>query len=216
MCEIADPRKICRAADFARRGVLRQLWAGRNGVCMNRNACPAANLSGGRERPPYNIRHTGGKTGSGGLPQPLCRGWRLRGRTRFRRLCRAGVFARRLGFAPSQGFRDDTSTAARRRRFGAQCTKCRLLARRSSPTKHRAGFCRALQDISAARRQCTPQSAPCGALPVCGTRIIRRMLKHACILRPLHLLRLAVSAAGGGGVRCLALPLSFRAAAAPA
>ena len=27
----------------------------------------------------------------------------------------------------------------------------------------RAGFCRALQDISAARRQCTPQSAPCGA-----------------------------------------------------
>ena len=130
---------------------------------MNRNACPTASLSGGRKRPPYNIRHTGGKTGSGGPPQPLCRGWRLRGRTRFRRLCRAGVFARRLGFAPSQGFRDDTSTAARRRRFGAQSTKCRLLARRSSPTKHRAGFCRALQDISAANRQCTPQSAPCGA-----------------------------------------------------
>ena len=40
------------------------------------------------------------------------------------------------------------------------------------------------------------------------------MLKHACILRPLHLLRLAVSAAGGGGVRRLALPLPFRTAAA--
>ena len=60
-----------------------------------------------------------------------------------------------------------------------------------------AGFWQVLQDISTARRQCTPQSAPCGALPVCGTRIIRRMLKHACILRPLHLLRLAFSAAGG-------------------
>ncbi len=71
----------------------------------------------------------------------------------------------------------------------------------SSPTKHKAKPCRALQDISAARRQCTPQSAPRGALPVCGTRIIRRMLKHACILRPLHLLRLAVSAAGGARLR---------------
>ena len=28
----------------------------------------------------------------------------MRGRARFRRLCRAGVFARRLGFAVSQGF----------------------------------------------------------------------------------------------------------------
>ena len=38
-------------------------------------------------------------------------------------------------------------------------------------------------------------------LPVCGIRIMRRMLKHACILRPLHLLRLAVSAAGGARLR---------------
>ena len=33
----------------------------------------------------------------------------------------------------------------------------------SSPTKHRARSCRALQDTSAANRQCTPPSAPCGA-----------------------------------------------------
>ena len=88
-----------------------------------------------------------------------------------------------------------------------RCKHRPLRNTRQSP----AGLCR----ISpSARRQCTPQSAPCGALPVCGTRIMRRMLKHACILRPLHLLRLAFSAAGGGGVRHLALPLPFRAAAA--
>ena len=33
----------------------------------------------------------------------------------------------------------------------------------SSPTKYKARFCRALPDISAANRQCTPPSAPCGA-----------------------------------------------------
>ena len=33
----------------------------------------------------------------------------------------------------------------------------------SSPTKYKARFCRNLQDISAANRQCTPPSAPCGA-----------------------------------------------------
>ena len=38
-------------------------------------------------------------------------------------------------------------------------------------------------------------------LPVCGIRIMRRTLKRACILRPLHLLRLAVSAAGGARLR---------------
>ena len=47
--------------------------------------------------------------------------------------------------------------------WSAAGTKCRLLARRSPPAKRRAGLCRALQDISAARRQCTPQAAPCGA-----------------------------------------------------
>ena len=33
----------------------------------------------------------------------------------------------------------------------------------SSPTKRRARSCPTLQDISAAKRQCTPSSAPCGA-----------------------------------------------------
>ena len=64
------------------------------------------------------------------------------------------------GLPPPQGFRDDASTAARRWRFGAQSTKCRLLARRSSPTKHRARLCRA---IFTARWQCTLPSAPFGA-----------------------------------------------------
>ena len=86
------------------------------------------------------------------------------------------------------------------------------LARPTGRCKHRP--LRSTGQGPAGLRQCTPQAAPCGALPVCGTRIIRRMLKHACILRPLHLLRLAFSAAGGGGVRRLALPLPFRTAAA--
>ena len=77
-----------------------------------------------------------------GPPTGLAIGWRLRVSARLRPQCRAGVFARRLGFAALRGFRDDASTAARMRCFGAQSTKCRLLARRSSPTKHRARSCR--------------------------------------------------------------------------
>ena len=52
-----------------------------------------------------------------------------------------------------------------------------------------------------ARRGAAPLSRPTPTLPVCGTRIMRRTLKRACILRPLHLLRLAVSAAGGARLR---------------
>ena len=37
--------------------------------------------------------------------------------------------------------------------------------------------------------------------PVCGAHIALRALKHACALRPLHLLRLAFSAAGGARLR---------------
>ena len=37
--------------------------------------------------------------------------------------------------------------------------------------------------------------------PVCGARIALRALKHTCVLRPLHLLRLAFSAAGGARLR---------------
>ena len=61
---------------------------------------------------------------------------------RSRPQCRAGDFARRLGFAVWQGLRDDASIV---------------------PYGCGAGFWHVLQDISAAGRQCTPQSAPCGA-----------------------------------------------------
>ena len=80
-----------------------------------------------------------------GPPTGLAIGWRLRVSARLRPQCRAGVFARRLGFAALRGFRDDASTAARMRCFGAQSTKCRLLARRSSlrnTGQGPAGFCR--------------------------------------------------------------------------
>ena len=52
-----------------------------------------------------------------------------------------------------------------------------------------------------ARQGAAPLSRLAPTLPVCGARIMRRMLKHACILRPRHLLRLAVSAAGGARLR---------------
>ena len=105
------------------------------------------------------------------IPSARQRAWR-----------KAGVYAlpptrgRNVGRAfspPARGlrhrkvFRGDASTAARRRRFGAQSTKCRLLARRASPAKHRAGFCRSLQDISDAKRQCTPPS-PSVTPPLAG------------------------------------------------
>ena len=44
-----------------------------------------------------------------GPPTGLAVGWRLRVSARLRPQCRAGDFARRLGFAASQGFRDDAS-----------------------------------------------------------------------------------------------------------
>ena len=52
-----------------------------------------------------------------------------------------------------------------------------------------------------ARQGAAPLSRLTPTLPVCGARIMRRMLKRACILRPPHLLRLAVSAAGGARLR---------------
>ena len=145
--------------------------------------------------------------------------------TRLQGLCRAGVFARRLGFAASLGFRDDASIV---------------------PYGRGARPCRGLQDTCGAKRQCTPPPAlrapplageafggrlsrwvgscrrlagrckhrplrtrgkalpgfegylrgkaampPVCALrrihcPVCGARIARRALKHACALRPLR------------------------------
>ena len=77
-----------------------------------------------------------------GPPAGLADGWRLCVAARSRPQCRAGDFARRGGLAPPQGFRDDASIV---------------------PYGGRARLCRALSDISAANRQCTPPSAPCGA-----------------------------------------------------
>ena len=62
--------------------------------------------------------------------------------SRSRPQCRAGVFARRLGFAASQGLRDDASIV---------------------PYGRGARPCQGLQDTCGAKRQCTPPSAPCGA-----------------------------------------------------
>ena len=56
--------------------------------------------------------------------------------------CRAGDFARRLGFAASLGLRDDASIV---------------------PYGRGAGPCRGLQDTCGSRRQYTLPSAPCGA-----------------------------------------------------
>ena len=52
------------------------------------------------------------------------------------------------------------------------------------------------------RRPALPNAAisPC-VCPGCGARIMRRALDGACILRPLPLLRLAASAAGGARLR---------------
>ena len=109
------------------------------------------------------------------------RAWRKAGvyalpPTRGRNVGRAFSPAAR-GLRHRRVFRGDASTAARRRRFGAQSTKCRPLARRSSPTKHRAGFCRGLQDISDAKWQCTPPS-PSVTPPLAG-----EALSNACRLK---------------------------------
>ena len=116
---------------------------GAGGVSRLRGAapCPAnilpgwRKLPGGRERPPYNARQTGGITGDGrrcpgvgrlsaptGRSAPcvgadeiigplagLANGCCFLCYRPLAGLCRAGDFARRLGFAASQGFRDDAS-----------------------------------------------------------------------------------------------------------
>ena len=109
---------------------------------------------GGRERPPYNARETGGRTGGAagrrmppsarnacvgadaciGPPTGLAGGCLFRVISRSRPQCRAGVFARRLGSAASQGLRDDASIV---------------------PYGCRARPCRGLRDTCGARRQCT-------------------------------------------------------------
>ena len=109
-------------------------------------------------------------------------GCRFRVVSRSRPQCRAGVFARRLGFAAAQGFRDDASIVP----YEAQG---KALPR---VTGYLWGKAAMHPSVCAFRRS---------HRPVCGARIARRALKHACALRPLHLLRLAFSAAGGARLR---------------
>ena len=79
-------------------------------LASSRKPCDAARLPGGRERPPYNTRQTGGGTGNGRPPAPgqrgdpcvgppsgLTCGCRFCIAARPRAQCRAGDFARREG-----------------------------------------------------------------------------------------------------------------------
>ena len=148
----------------------RQAWRADDGrgappLCAGADACigPPAGLAVGwclcvatRSRPQcragVHARRLGfaisqGFRGDASIVPPagLAEGWCLCVATRSRPQCRAGDLARRLGFAISQGFRDDASIV---------------------PYGCRARLCRALQDISSAKRQCTPPSAPYGAATV--------------------------------------------------
>ena len=122
------------------------------------------------------------------------RAWRKAGvfcfTARLRVPCRAGDFARRLGSAASQGLRDEQA---------------------SSPTKHRAGSCRGLQDTCGARRQCTPPSAPCGA----STSPCRGGCQSAAAPKASPVRGGGIASAMAEGCRTLALPIPFRAAARP-
>ena len=101
---------------------------------------------------------------------------------RSRPQCRAGDFARRLGHCGMAG-------------FAGRC-KHRPLRMRGRFLASFAGYL---------RRRAAMHPSGCALRrihrPVCGARIALRALKHTCVLRPLHLLRLAVSAAGGARLR---------------
>ena len=106
---------------------------------------------------------------------------RFRIAARLRVPCRAGDFARR--------------GALRHRGFPGRC-KHRPLRTRGKALPGFAGYLRrkpaTYPSVCALRRR---------HRPVCGARIARRALKHACALRPSNLLRLAFSAAGGARLR---------------
>ena len=87
------------------------------------------------------------------------------------------------GLAAAQGLRDDAGIV---------------------PYGCGARSCRALQDISAAKRQCTPPSAPCGAsTSPCRGGFIGGSPPKASPAR-------GGVASGDGGVRHLAVPIPFR------
>ena len=104
--------------------------------------------------------------------------------TRLQGLCRAGVFARRLGFAASLGLRDDASIV---------------------PYGRGAGHCRVLKDTCGAGLQCTPPPA-LRAPPLAGEALQTVFTQKAPLQGEL-------SAPADRGVRRLVLPIPFRAAA---
>ena len=82
-----------------------------------------------------------------GPPAGLMVSGRSSAAARSRQQCRAGDFARRLGFAAWQGLRDDASIV---------------------PYGCKARCCQTLRGIPAANRQCTPQSAVADSSPCRG------------------------------------------------
>ena len=117
-----------------------------------------------------------------GPPAGLGGSGRSSAAARSRPQCRAGDFARRLGHCGIA-------------RFPGRC-KHRPLRMRGRFLASFAGYLRcraAMHPSGCALRRIQP--------PVCGARIALRALKHTRVLRPPHLLRLAVSAAGGARLR---------------
>ena len=99
-----------------------------------------------------------------GPPRGMVVGCRFRAVSRSRPQCRAGVFARRLGFAAAQGFRDDASTAARRGVSERQCTPPSALSGaaivRAVPASHgRAKHACPLRGCNAPSRFCAAGGA---------------------------------------------------------
>ena len=161
-------------------------------------------LRGGRERPPYIAAGNGRRRGSGSPPPGLAAG-----RCEHRPLRRGTAL-------------HDCHPPAMPAVHGCAARLPCIVGRAISPAGEACGgvmlrFCASAapqssvmpQDLGSLRRPgrvlarqgAAPLSRLTPTLPVCGARIARRALKHACALRPSNLLRLAVSVAGGARLR---------------
>ena len=180
------------------------------------NILPGWRPPGGRERPPYNARPTGGITGDGrrcpgvgrlsaptGRSAPcvgadeiigplagLANGCCFLCYRPLAGLCRAGDLARRMGFAASQGLRDDASIVL----YGCGAGHCRSLQEaalkgKPSPLPLRAAFCAAA--LFAGRQFCQVVSGKATALlmdrirpkalsPVCRGVPLSRPVRGVC------------------------------------
>ena len=159
-----------------------------------------ADLSGGRERPPYNVSQACSTAGNDKPPRASAQGPMVfigppacltdSGRSsvaaRSRPQCRAGDFARRLGFAAWQGL--GTMQA-------------------SSPTDARQGAAK-LYGVSPPRTGNAPLSRLRRQLPLQGSLPMRQLP-----IKPPLQGEVDAPHGADGGVRRLALPISFRAGA---